>query len=131
MELTIRAVNRMGDAFGIVDQDIRRAVDSVLDLIRVLRTAGSTAGAISLGGVLGIVGAGIGFISSIIGLVGKGKEEDPAAKRARENALEASRANTLAIEQLRRSFDKSLAVLRELTGVEIAERCILDPALEE
>ena len=114
--LAVRGLNRIADAFGLMNDDVRRAIDSVLDLIRTFKALEAAKGALSAGTVLGLAGAAAGLISAAVGVVG-GK--DPEAKRARENALEASRANTLAMEQLRLSFEKSLAVLNEFTGAEI------------
>ncbi|KKL64563.1 hypothetical protein LCGC14_2163730, partial [marine sediment metagenome] len=115
--LAVRGITRIADAFGIVNDDVRRALDSVLDLINAFSALKAAKGAMDLGTMLGLAGGAIGAISAIGGLFG-GK--DPAEIRREQERLDLLRANNLALAQLRLSFEKSLSVLGEFTGAEFA-----------
>jgi len=68
--LAVRGITRIADAFGIVNDDVRRALDSVLDLINAFSALKAAKGAMDLGTMLGLAGGAIGAISAIGGLFG-------------------------------------------------------------
>lgn len=115
--IALRAVNRVGDALGFLDQDLRRAVDSAIDLFQAVEKL-SAAKAFNLAAGAGIVGAGIGLVS---GLVGGLFGESETARAMREN--------TLALERLRREVDVLAESLRDVTGADVARaRALLEDA---
>lgn len=109
--LAVRGINRLGDAFGLVNDDVRRAIDSVLDLVASFKALEAAKGALQFGTALGLAGAAAGLIVSIGGLF-----SESAGEKERLRVL---RANTVTMEQLRISFEKSIAVLGEFTGAEL------------
>lgn len=123
ISLAVRGINRIADAFGLVNNDVRKAIDSVLDLINTFKALEAAKGAVSLGTALGFAGGAIGAISALGGLLGGlfGGEPSPEQLRREQERQELLRANNLALELLRQSFEKSLSVLKEFTGAEIGK----------
>lgn len=105
--LVIRAVNRIADAFGLVDDGIRQAVDSVLDLIRALKVAKTESGAISIAAAAGVAGAAVGLGAALAGgLLG------PDLLRG----AEATEDNTAAIRRLTQNIDTLRGALGAAPG---------------
>ena len=116
--LAVRGINRIADAFGLLDDDVRRAIDSVLDLVNTLKVLEAAKGALEIGTVLGIAGAAVGGISALAGIVGGlfGGESKEDKRRA-----ELLRQNSEALDLLRQEFARSLAVLEDIPGTEFAK----------
>ena len=106
VRVVLRGVNRLGDAFGFLNDDIRRAVDSVLDIVTALEKARTASGAISLAGGIGIAGAAAGLLGGLLG------GESAASKAARESAEE----NTEALKNLSRNLGALQDIILNTAG---------------
>ena len=109
--VALRGVNRIGDAFGFLGQDIRRAVDSALDLVGAIKAASSASAGLTLAGGIGIAGAAAGLLG---GLFGGGGAAQEAAQRAQEE-------NTDALRKLGRDLGALGEILFNITGTIIRE----------
>lgn len=109
--VALRGVNRIGDAFGFLNDDIRQAVDSALDLVGAIKSASAAGGALSIAGGIGIAGAAAGLLGGLLG------GESAAAKAARESAEE----NTAALQRLTTEIGTIAEILGQTAGEVFAE----------